>query len=368
MNNLKEWISLFTKRGTIKARSLSVRMYLNFIYGLTIRDADLAPYEPYAKQYLQELKKEKRSLVTDMTRFMSELSDIAPITQRNYSSGVIVWLRDNGFELTTGQRRQIFRQSPPARAITQDVPFSREDLIKVIAHAPIQLKALIYVLLSSGMRLGECTSLRLKDVDTTTDPITVYLPKHITKNRLPRITFISTEARPIFLEWLKYREKYLKLNERKNGYWKEGEDRIFPFDTSNAETMLRNALIKAELMKRDRNTNRSTLHLHTLRKFFRTQLVKGGNGNAIDMVEKLMGHEGYLTNAYVKVNEDELREFYKQAEHYLFIQQPITMKDPEAEKRISEQEKRIKELEEKLAYNEQFMSWMKEQFELKVKK
>lgn len=349
MNTLSEWLNLFTKKGTRKARSLAVRSYIEFIYGVNIGGTTISPYEPYVAQYLEEIKEKKRAPVTDMIRYMSELSDLAPLAQRNYGAGVIVWLRDHGYELTPGQRKQIFRQSPPARAITQEPPFSKKDLTKILAYAPIQLKALIYVLSSSGMRLGEALALRLKDIDTTTDPITVHIPAKVTKTRLPRITFISTEAKPIFLEWLQYREKYLQLKLQKNGYWIEGDDRIFPFNDTNSGTLMRNALEKAQLLKRDRETARATLHIHSLRKYFRTQLVKGGNGNAIDMVEKLMGHEGYLTNSYVKVDSEELREFYKQAEHHLWINTPISVRDPEAEKRISEQELRIKELESKLA-------------------
>jgi hypothetical protein len=53
-----------------------------------------------------------------------------------------------------------------------------------------------------------------------------------------------------------------------------------------------------------------------LRKFFRTKL---GTVIPVDVVEALMGHEGYLTEVYRRYSVEELAKFYKQGEHALLV-------------------------------------------------
>nr|NIM44154.1 tyrosine-type recombinase/integrase [Nitrososphaeria archaeon]NIN53610.1 tyrosine-type recombinase/integrase [Nitrososphaeria archaeon]NIQ34131.1 tyrosine-type recombinase/integrase [Nitrososphaeria archaeon] len=80
-------------------------------------------------------------------------------------------------------------------------------------------KALFLILLSSGMRIGECLKLKLDDVDldreysveneVITVP-TIEIQGEYTKTGNPRVTFISNETKEIINEWFKIREKYIK--------------------------------------------------------------------------------------------------------------------------------------------------------------
>ena len=53
-----------------------------------------------------------------------------------------------------------------------------------------------------------------------------------------------------------------------------------------------------------------------LRKFFRTKL---GSVIPVDVVEALMGHEGYLTEVYRRYSMEDLARFYREGEHALLI-------------------------------------------------
>ena len=53
-----------------------------------------------------------------------------------------------------------------------------------------------------------------------------------------------------------------------------------------------------------------------MRKFFRTEL---GAVIPVDIVETLMGHEGYLTEVYRRYSFEDLGKFYQQGEHALII-------------------------------------------------
>lgn len=65
-----------------------------------------------------------------------------------------------------------------------------------------------------------------------------------------------------------------------------------------------------------------------LRKFFRSQLAL-----AIprDIVEALMGHSGYLDEAYRRFTKKQRAEYYKKGEHLLTIQIPKEIKEIESE-------------------------------------
>jgi integrase len=58
-------------------------------------------------------------------------------------------------------------------------------------------------------------------------------------------------------------------------------------------------------------------HPHTLRKFFRTRL--GAVSIPIDVVEALMGHEGYLTEVYRRYSIEDLRKFCLKGESALLV-------------------------------------------------
>jgi hypothetical protein len=94
------------------------------------------------------------------------------------------------------------------------------------------------------------------------------------------------------------------------------DPRVYPFEPPTAYTMWHNALKKAGLGSRDKRTNHHKIHPHVLRKFFRTRL---GAVIPVDVVEALMGHEGYLTQVYRRYSLEDLAKFYLQGEHALIV-------------------------------------------------
>lgn len=58
-----------------------------------------------------------------------------------------------------------------------------------------QTRALILLLLSSGMRIGEAVNIRVGDLNLQSTPATVQLKAEYTKTRTQRIAYMSDEAR-----------------------------------------------------------------------------------------------------------------------------------------------------------------------------
>ena len=120
-----------------------------------------------------------------------------------------------------------------------------------------------------------------------------------TKSGNSRHAFISSEAKETLTEWLNVKKDCLKAAVAKSWLHEKSleDSRVFPFDPKTAYSMWTKALHKSGLNGRDKITNREKIHTHVLRKFFRTRLP---SIIPVDVVETLMGHEGYLTEVYRK--------------------------------------------------------------------
>ena len=65
---------------------------------------------------------------------------------------------------------------------------------------------------------------------------------------------------------------------------------------------------KARLGEKDKKTGRRIYHLHSLRKFFRTQI-----GLDLDVIHALMGHSEYLDSSYLRQEQEEIAAAYLEA-------------------------------------------------------
>jgi integrase len=200
-----------------------------------------------------------------------------------------------------------------------EVPSDVAVLRKILLNMDLKGKALFLTLASSGMRIGEALQLELDDIDLTKNPPYIYIRGLNSKTGEKRISFISSEAKEALEEWLKQRKNWLESSINKGKgleVSKSAEDnRIFPFSENIANVMWNNALEKAGLTKRDKETGRRTLHPHILRKWFRTRLGKINP----DYTEAIMGHTPYLEAVYRRYGTEELANFYLENQHLLYI-------------------------------------------------
>jgi len=99
-------------------------------------------------------------------------------------------------------------------------------------------------------------------------------------------------------------------------YTKSGNPRVFPWNPVTSYAMWHTASRRTGFSKRDQETNRHQVHPHALRKFFRTRLA---SVTPVDVVEAVMGHEGYLTEVYRRYAEGDLPKFYEPGESAMWI-------------------------------------------------
>jgi len=342
MGKIAEFLELYSKKTTKSSYRTGVLHFLDFVYGKQRKgsrvrsERELEKYEKLAERYLKEVKNE-RDVFNDLLRFAASLSDKPPLTARTYFAGVKEFLASYDIELTTQQVKRIRNKLPKGKSRTVEADLDHEKLRKILQHMDLKGKVLVLTLLSSGMRIGEALQIELDDVNLSTEPAEIIVRGEYTKNGVQRFTFVSKEARDALLEWLRVRNKYLRAAKNRNkglrkkgiGSDKDADDRrIFPFSVDVAERMWKRALKKAGLLNKDRKTGRSDLRIHQLRKFFRSQLALKC---PVEIVESLMGHEGYLTECYRRYTKKQMAEYYLKGEYLLLVQVPKEIAEVERE-------------------------------------
>jgi integrase len=186
-----------------------------------------------------------------------------------------------------------------------------EEVRRLVSHAPgARLKALILLLASSGMRVGEAVNLKVGNFDFDSKPTKVMVGP-FTKTRQQRVTFITEEATNALKDYLGNRAK-------------DPNSQVFlrPDGQPVTKTALRKQAMrvieKAGLMrKRTEDSYTNEIHVHCFRKFFKTRLTNAQMPDAT--VEMLLGHMNQNDRSYFRATEEELAEAYAKSESALTI-------------------------------------------------
>lgn len=340
--NLEQFLHGKTKN-TADAYRTGLVKYLAWIYqeeGVRRvgRRIDAPHYNDLSLRYLEEYTTpdEHAALLAD---FIEDHRAIhAPKMLSSMKGAVVQYLAANKIFLAPQQVRRIRTGNRP---VTADRIPNREEIRNILSHGDLLSRTYVLVLVSSGMRPGEPLSLTWEDVDL--DRGTVKIAAGVAKNNVGRVTFLSKEALESLRELRNYSQKLCVKIERQTG-GRVIPDRNYVFPVTYGAMTSRFALMveKAGLAERDKGTGRMTIHLHGFRKYFRTHMAKGEGGNAIDVVEALMGHEGYLSGAYVRLTIQELEAFYRKNEHLLWIYRTKPINEKEL-KQLENENRRLRD-------------------------
>jgi len=356
-NYISSWLETYAERATYFSYRSALRNFLAYIYNVEQNGSE-EEWEQLAGKYIDECRGKKRDPFKDLLGFAAALHERPPKTARLYSGAVKGWLEFTlDLEFTRKQMRMLRGRLPKgSKARTEEAELTREVLRRIISHCDLKGKALFLFLSSSGIRIGEALQIQIDDVDLDSNPAKVKVRGEYTKTGDGYTTFISREAKELLLEWLKVRDQYLQSAvNRGRGLQKLGrgtkaadDDRVFPFSDQVAYQMWTNAVKKAQMEKRDRNTNRRTLHIHMLRKWFQSQMKYAGVPE--DVVEALIGHSGYLDDAYRRYTLKQIAELYSKAEPYLYVNVPREISEIQThfQSEVEELRQRVEDLTRKL--------------------
>lgn len=233
---------------------------------------------------------------------------------------------------------------PRSVRVTSDRAPTRKELNEIANVTGLRDKTFIAVAISSGLRVGALSSLTFGDV-TLQDEIPKVVVRRIPGRKISKDmpdgfgTFISPEAKRLLLQYRKHRElkgeavtaeSPLFTSNRIDRKGEQGRALSPGYLTNHWRRILRRAF------KTDKSHKWFKLHLHTLRKFFRTQC--NVSGVETDFMEFWMGHVGRnLSTSYFRAEDTAHLEQYKK------VLPLLTLESPDLEERIKEVEERYKE-------------------------
>ncbi|MCS7123217.1 MAG: site-specific integrase [Candidatus Aenigmarchaeota archaeon] len=248
-----------------------------------VRNGEIIPNEVY-KQFLLNLAKKQT----------------APKTILTWSSALKKFFEANSIKIDEKIRIKVFN-------IHEDHLISKEELRFIVNNVNIRTQSIILILSSSGLRIDELRNLKIGDVDLKSEPAVIKVRGSLAKERKPRVTFISKQAKEVLLKY---------LSTRKN------VDNDSYLITSREEKQLSYSQIqyiinKAFKLIAKKEGKRYNLHAHVLRKFFKTNMIAAGVPAPI--VDRLMGHKRYLSEEYELYTFDQLKEWYLKGEANLTL-------------------------------------------------
>ncbi len=267
------------------------------------------------EQVIHDIKERRIDPYKTLDDYLTYLSksERSPNTITNYFAIAKKFLRFHGSEFSNEKLKEII-DMPRIHTITQDRIPTIEEMKAILYSTNIRGKAVISMLVSSGMRIGELLSLRVKDVDFTSHPTAIRLRPEVTKDRQARTCFISDES-------TKFLKQYLgeRIRSQDSCIFLVRDDNVKeenkPISYWNVDTIFTIAVKKAGIYEKD-DHGRDRIHLHVLRKFFFTQLVPVLGR---EITEALMGHKQFLDSAYRRFTESQLGEHYLKAMHTVTI-------------------------------------------------
>ena len=188
--------------------------------------------------------------------------------------------------------RRIRLQLPERLPRAMD-PDDLQKLLSVIKD--IRDRAMIMVLLRTGMRIGELLHTKVTDVHIKERRIEIYEAE---KNRLGRVVYLSDDAVIALRKWLKERnprEEYLV-------YTRMSTDTM---SYSTARTIFQRYIVKAGLTDKGYS-------LHTLRHTFATEFLNAGM--RLECLQVLLGHRSIEeTRRYARLTDKTREEEYFRA-------------------------------------------------------
>jgi site-specific recombinase XerD len=163
---------------------------------------------------------------------------------------------------------------------------AKEDVSKILnAVKNEKHKAILYLVYSAGLRVGEVVRLQIDDIDSKRMLIKIRQGK----GRKDRYTLLSETA-------LKQLKKYYMLYKPEKWLFPGGKDGSYITERS-VEKIFENACNNAKV--------RAEATVHTLRHSFATHLLEGGTD--LRYIQELLGHtSSKTTEIYTHVSEKKL--------------------------------------------------------------
>jgi integrase len=319
---LSESVSGARRMGSINTVEAYVKAITKFVRFLGFEDPEKA---------LAAIQSGQVDPAAKVDQFIDKaLEGAAHGTVRNYLFGIKKWFELSGVKVNWEKIE--FPSS--AETSESDRSPSKEELKSLLNHASsARDRAAIMVLTSSGLRIGTMLSLKVGDVDFESYPDVAKIKverkrgrKFVGKRRGSQgrvfFTWITEEAKKSLMEYLEERKRAGQTLTPDSPLFEDSQGQGKFVTLENFERVWYRLLKRAGL--NEKSNRQYMLHVHTLRKYFRSNCV----GVDPSYRETWMGHKaGYLDDSYFRAEEPlHLAEYRKAIPHLTIYSTPIEQK------------------------------------------
>jgi len=178
-------------------------------------------------------------------------------------------------------------------ALPKAIP--KEDIVRILdAVASVRDRALIMLLLRTGMRIGELLEVKVDDIVLHDQKILLYVGA---KNYEGREVYYSADAEQALKQWLRIRDKT-----RRYLFYGRSDK---PLSYVSAWNAMRKALERAGLLDMGYSP-------HSLRHTFATEMINAGM--RVEVLQQILGHQDIeMTLRYARLSDKRREEDYYRA-------------------------------------------------------
>lgn len=266
---------------------------VEYIYGKYIKNLSVSIIQQSGRiilLFLNFLEKEKTDIYSlthlDISSFVQHEQDRGqkPSSIVNYLRVIYAFL---AFlveqELLSSKVMQTKIKVKIPEALPRAIP--AEDVKTLLeAITTIRDKALLMLLLRTGLRIGELLAVKVTDISLLDQKILIYVGE---KNYQGRVVYFNEDAKYVLKKWLKIRDKT-------KAYLFYGRSDK-PLSYVSAYTFMRKYLKQAGLSEKGYS-------LHSLRHTFATDMLNAGM--RIEVLQHILGHQDIeITMRYAKMSD-----------------------------------------------------------------
>lgn len=288
-----------------------------------------AKLEDRARVFAQRGKDDGNWALNSILRFVQYQKDrvdkkeITGATVRNYVKSVKLFCEMADMDISW---KKITRGLPRGKKYSDDRIPTLEEIRKVIEYPDRRIKAIVYTMASSGIRIGSWDYLRWghirplsKDGEIIAAKMIVYAGEDD-----EYFTFISPEAFQALKDWMSYRQTSGELINNDSWVMRDLWDtrvaqgrglvtKPKKLTSLGVKRLMERAIWAQGLRKKlEPGKKRHPYQAnHSLRKWFKTRCEIGGM-KPIN-IEKLMNHSVGISNSYYRATENEVLEDYAKA-------------------------------------------------------
>jgi integrase len=234
-------------------------------------------------------------------------------TVNNLVCPIIYFLDNNDIELN---KRMIRRYFPSDESVQDDRPYTFDEIRKILSVCDLRTRAMILLMVSTGMRIGALHSLRIGDLTKIEHESSVlYKVQVYARTRDRYICFTTPEAYNAIQEYLEYRKRCGEdpLKDM-SPLFRKGFNKADPFTINVPKFLSMGGVTRAfdEIIKKSGvktpSSSSECMRTHSWRKGYKSICEQSGMKSI--NVEMLLGHDIGVSGRYYRPTEADLLEDY----------------------------------------------------------